>query len=286
LKWTTGITLALAVALASEAEASSASLRGSPAAMAEQNRVARDHGLPFYRTEGEIRAAVARGDLVELPGNDDYAVADFVRWPYLHPDAALFVERLASQYREACGQRLVVTSGVRPSSRQPSNSHQLSVHPAGMAVDLRVSDRATCRSWLEMAILNLERRGLINGIREFRPPHYHVAVYPEQYMAHVAPLIAEETRVAAAEAAALAEAEARAAAAAEAMAEAERVAAAAAASAGTGSKAPLFATVAILLVLPLGRVLRDRRGGVERRGTTRAAGGRRRSDGQTRAMRG
>jgi hypothetical protein len=199
LKWTTGITLALAVALASEAEASSASLRGSPAAMAEQNRVARDHGLPFYRTEGEIRAAVARGDLVELPGNDDYAVADFVRWPYLHPDAALFVERLASQYREACGQRLVVTSGVRPSSRQPSNSHQLSVHPAGMAVDLRVSDRATCRSWLEMAILNLERRGLINGIREFRPPHYHIAVYPGPYRAYAEERMAMEAEARAAE---------------------------------------------------------------------------------------
>jgi hypothetical protein len=165
------------------ADASSASLRGSRAAMVEQNRVAQDHGLTFFRTEAEIRAAVERGELKRLEGNDDYAVADFVRWPYLHADAALFVERLAAQYREACGQRLVVTSGVRPTNRQPSNSHQLSVHPAGMAVDLRVSDRASCRSWLETAILNMEGRGLINGIREFRPPHYHIAVYPGPYRA-------------------------------------------------------------------------------------------------------
>jgi hypothetical protein len=169
-----------------------ASLRGSPAAMQEQNRVARDHGPSFYRTPAEIRAAAARGDLVELRGGEDYAVADFVRFPYLHPDAALFVERLAKQYREACGQRLVVTSAVRPSNGQPSNAHALSVHPAGMAVDLRVSDRASCRSWLEGTLLNLERQGLLNGIREFRPPHYHVAVFPRQYREYAEGRIALE----------------------------------------------------------------------------------------------
>lgn len=168
------------------------SLRGSPASMQEQNRVAKDHGLTFYRTPAQIHAAVERGELVELRGNDDYAVADFVRYPYLQPETALFVERLAAQYREECGQRLVVTSGVRPTTQQPSNSHALSVHPAGMAVDLRVSDRASCRSWLESAILNLNREGVINGIREFRPPHYHVAVYPTQYMAYAQERMAQE----------------------------------------------------------------------------------------------
>jgi hypothetical protein len=161
------------------------SLRGSPAAMVQQNRVAQDHGLDFYRSSADIREAVARGDLVELTGNEDYAVADFVRHPFLQPEAKLFVERLAAQYRKACGQKLVVTSAVRPSNGQPSNAHQLSVHPAGMAVDLRVSDRASCRSWLESTLLGLERRGVLNGIREFHPPHYHVAVFPRQYMAYV-----------------------------------------------------------------------------------------------------
>jgi hypothetical protein len=171
------------------------SLRGSPASMQEQNRVAKDHGLAFYRTATEIRRAVADGALAELRGNDDYAVADFVQYPYLRPEVVLFVERLGAQYREACGQRLVVTSAVRPTSEQPSNAHSLSVHPAGMAVDLRVSDRAECRSWIEMALMNLERQGVINGIREFRPPHYHVAVFPEPYLAYAQErMLSEPTR--------------------------------------------------------------------------------------------
>jgi hypothetical protein len=172
------------------------SLRGSAASMVEQNRVAKDHGLSFYRTAGEIQTAVASGELVELEGNASYEVADFVRYPYLQPAGKLFVERLAEQYREACGQKLVVTSAVRPSNGQPSNSHRLSVHPAGMAVDLRVSDRATCRSWLENALMNMNRRGVINGIREFRPPHYHVAIYPAQYLAYVEARLQSEPAVA------------------------------------------------------------------------------------------
>jgi hypothetical protein len=180
-KWT-GIMLGVALMAPAELVADrTASLRGSPASMQEQNRVARDNGLSFFRTPAEIRAAVERGELVKLEGNENYAVADFVVYPYLHPDVALFIERISAQYREACGQRLVVTSGVRPMNGQPSNAHSLSVHPAGMAVDLRVSDRAACRSWLEASLMNMERQGLLNGIREFRPPHYHVAVYPDRY---------------------------------------------------------------------------------------------------------
>jgi hypothetical protein len=170
---------------AAEAGERPASLRGSPASMTEQNRVAREHGLDFYRTAQEIHDAVARGELVRLEGNEDYALAHFVRLPYLRPELKLFIERISMQYRAACGQKLVVTSAVRPSTRQPRNAHRLSVHPAGMAVDLRVSDRASCRSWLESTLLSLERRGVLNGIREFNPPHYHVAVFPEPYLAYL-----------------------------------------------------------------------------------------------------
>jgi hypothetical protein len=186
---TRGITItALAVAMlgGTAAEAKSASLRGSRAQMVEQNQVARTHELAFYRTTEDIHAAVDRGELVPLDGNENYDVADFVRHPFAHPAARLFVERVSAQYREACGQKLVVTSAVRPSNGQPRNAHQLSVHPAGMAVDLRVSDRAECRAWLEDTLMAMERNGLLNGIREHHPPHYHVAIYPEPYMAYAA----------------------------------------------------------------------------------------------------
>jgi hypothetical protein len=168
------------------------SLRGSPAGMQVQNRIAKAHGLAFYRTHAEILDAFHAGDLLALRGSEDYEVAGFVDLPYLHPSAILFVERLSAQYREACGQKLVVTSAVRATADQPPNAHALSVHPAGMAVDLRVSDRAECRRWLEDAILGMERRGLVDGIREYNPPHYHVAVFPKQYMEYALERAARE----------------------------------------------------------------------------------------------
>ncbi|CAN5615181.1 hypothetical protein BH23GEM6_BH23GEM6_23460 [soil metagenome] len=175
------LTLVATLGAVSTAAANAPSLRGSPAAMVQQNQVAKEHSLNFYRTGQEILSAVERGELVKLEGNANFSVASFVSFPYLQPEGLLFVERLSEQYRVACGQKLVVTSAVRPSSGQPSNAHRLSVHPAGMAVDLRVSDRAACREWLENALLEMESRGVLNGIREFSPPHYHVAIFPTQY---------------------------------------------------------------------------------------------------------
>lgn len=193
-----GMAVAMTVGWAGAAGASApaVSLKGSPAAMELQNRVAKEHSLNFYRTAAEIRAAVERGELIEASGNEDYAVAEFVQHPFLQPEALLFVERLSRQYREACGQKLVLTSAVRPISGQPSNSHRLSVHPAGMAIDLRVSDRAECRSWLESALLDLESKGVLNGIRERNPPHYHVAIFPSQYMAYAQERMEEEAQLA------------------------------------------------------------------------------------------
>ncbi|CAN5720385.1 hypothetical protein BH23GEM9_BH23GEM9_12540 [soil metagenome] len=250
-----GVVLALALsgATATVAEAENASLRGSRASMELQNRVAKDHGLSFHRTPAGIRAGVAAGELVELPGNADYAVADFVSYPYLQPAAKLFVERLSAEYRAACDQKLVVTSAVRPSNGQPRNAHALSVHPAGMAVDLRVSDRAACREWLEDALLEMETRGVLNGIREQRPPHYHVAIFPEQYLAYAAERQAEQDAVAVA----VAKHE-------EALltlvaAEAAVAAAESLPAPQPRSGLPLIATIALLVAVPIGRRALDRR---------------------------
>jgi hypothetical protein len=233
---------------ATVAEASNASLRGSRAQMIEQNTVAKEHGLAFYRTSAAIHAAVERGELVELTGDENYSVAGFVSHPFLQPAARLFVERTAAQYRAACGQKLVVTSAVRPSNGQPRNAHALSVHPAGMAVDLRVSDRASCRQWLEDALMNLETQGVLNGIREHRPPHYHVAIYPERYMAYAEERMAEERVLAEAEAA-----EAARAAEVAALAAARDAPPIGESNTSRGSRAvPLAATLVLLVALPLG----------------------------------
>ena len=113
------------------------------------------------------------------------------------PETRLFIERLSSQYREACGEKLIVTSATRAKSTQPSNSHRLSVHPTGAAVDLRVSKSQKCRDWLEWALLGMEGSGLLDITREYRPPHYHVALFPSAYATYAERRIEAERAAAA-----------------------------------------------------------------------------------------
>jgi len=159
-------------------------LRGSRASMLEQNGVARQHDFTFLATPADVRRFVEAGYLVRLNGNANYALAT-VEFPYVRSEVRLFVERLSTQYRSACGEKLVVTSATRPRNRQPGNASTLSVHPTGMAVDLRVSQKASCRRWLESLLLALDGAGVLNVTREYRPPHYHVAVYPKPYTQYV-----------------------------------------------------------------------------------------------------
>jgi hypothetical protein len=156
------------------------SLSGSKSSMIRQNRQAHSHDYTFLQTSSQVRSFASRGLLVRLSGNSNYRVAD-VSYPYARPEVKTFVERLSSQYRDACGERLVVTSLTRPLNRQPRNSSPLSVHPTGMAVDLRASGRPACRAFLEKTLLNLEARGVLEATRERRPPHYHVSLYPQPY---------------------------------------------------------------------------------------------------------
>lgn len=179
---------AVVLALLCVNESQAQSLRGSLAAMRAQHRQAEAHDFTFLPNSSEVdRFANELGLLVTLPGNADYRVHQ-VMFPVARPEVKLFVERLAKQYRNACGEQLVVTSLTRPKSRQPSNSSHLSVHPTGMAVDLRRSTHRPCRAWLEDVLLHLERAGKLEATRERNPPHYHIAVYPEQYRAYVAQL--------------------------------------------------------------------------------------------------
>jgi hypothetical protein len=91
---------------------------------------------------------------------------------------------LAADYRSATAKALVVTSLTRPEALQPRNAHQLSVHPAGMAVDFRIPDDTSSRRWLETTLLRMEKDGLLDVTRERHPPHYHVAVFPKPYRAY------------------------------------------------------------------------------------------------------
>lgn len=162
-----------------------ASLRGSQSSILKQNRSARSHDFTYLQTPAHVRRFVDAGILVPVPGNQDYELAQ-VSFPYARPEVKVFVERLARQYRSATGEKLVVTSLTRPRSHQPRNASESSVHPCGMAIDIRKSHHRSARRWLEEVLLSLERSGVVEATLERRPPHYHVAVFPGPYAAYVA----------------------------------------------------------------------------------------------------
>lgn len=171
------------VALAPEVDAQT--LRGSRTSVERIHRQALVHDLHFYETSSGVRRAYERGTFVRLSGNRDYMVAN-VSHPYVLPSTETFIIRLAAQYRSACGEKLVVTSAVRPKSLRLVNSSDKSVHPTGMAIDLRRPSRASCLNWLRSTLLSLERRGVLEAVEERNPPHFHVAVFPTPYTRYAA----------------------------------------------------------------------------------------------------
>jgi hypothetical protein len=164
-------------------------LKGTPASVARQVRVASENDFTFLETPAQVRRFVSLGLLVPLEGDGHYELSG-VSFAVARPEVRLFVERLARQYHRACGERLVVTSLTRPKTRQPSNAHRQSTHRAGMAVDIRRSARRGCRRWLEATLRALELRGTLEATRERYPAHYHVAVFPRRYASYVAGLTA------------------------------------------------------------------------------------------------
>lgn len=180
-----GGVVAAVVVFTATCAASAAGLSGSRASMLRQWQIARRNDFTLLRTAADVRRFVRAGRLVRVGSSHSVDLAR-VRFPYARPAVRTFVRRLGGQYLRACGERLVVTSLTRPLSLQPPNASGLSVHPAGMAVDLRRSRRERCRSWLEHTLVNLERAGLLEATREHHPPHYHVAVFPRAYRAYAA----------------------------------------------------------------------------------------------------
>ena len=175
----------LAVALFAPRSSFAQSLRGSTSSVEKMYEHAVNNGIYFYKTGDGIRRAGSAGRFVRLGGNGNYATSG-VSYPYVRPETRTFVQRLAAQYRAACGERLVVTSASRPQSMRLFNSVRKSVHPTGMAVDLRKSNRASCRNWLRRTLLSLERGGVIEATEEHSPPHFHVAIFPAPYARYVA----------------------------------------------------------------------------------------------------
>ena len=191
---TAGRSIRIALLMLAPSTVAAQSLRGSPASINRMYREARAEDFSFFETAAGVRRATAAGILVRL----DAGAADFdlhdIEYPFVRPATLTFVRRLGHQYREACGEPLVVTSAVRPATRQPPNATARSVHPTGMAVDLRRPQDDRCLRWLRATLVDLERRGLVEATEERMPAHFHVAVFPTPYTRFVAARATVETR--------------------------------------------------------------------------------------------
>jgi LysM repeat protein len=171
-------------------QAQAQTLKGSPTSVEKQYQLAQSYGFNFIKTASEVVPNVESGELHKVsPGR--YMELHDVSYPYAVSETRLFLDRLSQQYHAACGEKLTVTSLLRPVSNQPANAVALSVHPTGMAVDLRIPAKWKCRSWLEDTLLSLEKERVLDVTRERRPAHYHVAVYAKQYETRVAALEAK-----------------------------------------------------------------------------------------------
>ena len=160
-------------------ESARSSLRGSRGSVERMYTYAVEKDLRFHRTSREVRDEADREGLVRLASSDNSRLVG-VSFPYARPTTLLFIEQLAASYRLACGEPLVVTSALRPTTRQPRNGSPKSVHPTGLAIDIRKPGGA-CLGWLRQTLLRLEQQRLIEATEEFRPPHFHIAVFGDRY---------------------------------------------------------------------------------------------------------
>lgn len=163
-------------------------LKGSKAAVAAAFNYATEAGYIFAADETERDRMVADGTLVRLEGK--YIRLVDVTEPFVFPVVANFVNRLGEQYAaRGCG-KLEVTGAMRNNKHQATlgNGSSHSVHPTGMAVDLRRAapsneTEAFCLNWLEDTLGKIEEQRRIDVTVEKNPRHFHVVAVPHVYEA-------------------------------------------------------------------------------------------------------
>jgi hypothetical protein len=161
-----------------------ASLRPSCSSLDRQVQEARRHDYTYLANSDQVQRFVELGYLTRVYDGRTYFLKE-VSFPYTRPAVKMFIQRLSEQYHKACGDKLVVTSLTRPKNRQPRNASSRSVHPTGMALDLRRPWNRTCRGWLEHTLMTLEAKGVLEATLERSPPHYHIAIFPGRYERYV-----------------------------------------------------------------------------------------------------
>jgi hypothetical protein len=168
------------------------SLSGSWGSMNRQVQEAARHDYTYIQSPSQLQRFVEAGYLVPMRGNKHYFLKE-VSYPYARPEVRSFVELLSKSYFEGCGEQLVVTSLTRPVNKQPRNASSRSVHPTGMALDLRRSWTYKCRRWLEQTMLRLEANQILDITLERNPYHYHVALFPRAFRQRGAKVLANNS---------------------------------------------------------------------------------------------
>jgi Family of unknown function (DUF5715) len=140
-------------------------------------------GIQLMHTEADYQNAVRSGQLVRL-NHPNLEVG--ARRPYALPTTVRFISEVAEQFVTAgCG-RLRINDAVRLTSERPQNGSPDSVHPAGMALDLRVINLSEqCYAVLFELLHAAERDRRADVTREWAPEHFHVVVIPEQSVRRV-----------------------------------------------------------------------------------------------------
>lgn len=153
----------------------SVSLVGGEVSSSEQQYgYATEQHVPFMTSEALYQSSIQDGRLVLLAG--PYLDVQAKR-PFVLPSTAAFVRRLSAEYYAAgCG-LLVVTDAARLTSERPWGSSIHSVHPAGMAVDIRTRYiPIECADWLRAYVSQMEAEGKVDGTQEWKPEHLHLVV--------------------------------------------------------------------------------------------------------------
>lgn len=163
-----------------------ASLVGGEVSSSEQQfKYAEQSGVVII-TSDNFDGLVRSGDLVRLEGpNIRLRSARVI--PYVIPSTRDFVLQLAYDFgQQGCGE-LVVNDALRVAgSIMPSAASSFSVHPRGMAVDIRVNGISErCETWMNTYLMENEAEGKVDATREHWKvvrgqrvpnPHFHLVV--------------------------------------------------------------------------------------------------------------
>lgn len=140
-----------------------------------QRQYADANGFRRVRDDREYWDKVRSGEFVLLQHPNLIVLASR---PHVLPSTATFIYEVANEFAQTgCG-KLTIRGAGRTIAERPSNGSHHSVHPAGMALDLRVWLSVECHAQLEEILAARERLGQADATREHNPPHFHVVVVP------------------------------------------------------------------------------------------------------------